>query len=77
MEDQNFHASDIRDIVKDCNNSCKLAVDILTDILAYDKLEAGDMKLHCAPIPVRLLLHSAQKLFLTQVLALLFPYCMV
>jgi hypothetical protein len=67
LEVPGFTVTEMSDILKDCNHSCKLAVDILTDILAYDKLDAGDLRLHCVPVPVHRLLKSAKKQFLAQV----------
>ena len=68
MENSIFDLHENLDIIKDCSSSCKLAVDILNDILSYDKLESGDMKLNRQLIPVKVLLEKALRQFSVQVL---------
>ncbi len=67
MRNSNFNLRENLDIVEDCHNGCKLAVDILTDILSYDKLESGDMKLNRSLVSILSLLDQAHKQFTLQV----------
>ncbi len=50
--------TEVTEIIEDCQRSCETAVEILNEILTYDKLEAGDMKLNFAPISVKQLIEK-------------------
>jgi signal transduction histidine kinase len=41
------------EIINDIQKSCDTSVEILNDILTYDKLEAGDLKLNMITLPIR------------------------
>ena len=43
--------ADLMDTVKDAGVSCDAAIDLLDDLLAYEKLEAGIMVLERSEIP--------------------------
>lgn len=55
------------EIVEDCLNSCQSAVEIFNDILIYDKIEAGEIKLNFALIDVKSLIEKNIKPFRIQV----------
>ena len=56
-----------KDIVMDCCDSCRTAVEILNDILAYDKLEAGDLKLNKTIVDIKSFTESCVRPFSLQV----------
>lgn len=53
-------------LVEESNDSCEIAIDILNDILTYDKLDSNDLKLHTREISVHELVLSNCKGFLNQ-----------
>lgn len=55
------------EIIEDSFNSCAIAVEILNDILTYDKLEAGDLKLNCQSINISTIVTSIVSSFAIQV----------
>jgi hypothetical protein len=55
----------------DMQDSCKMAILTLNDILTYDKLEGGDMKVDRVAIPVRRLILNHMKGFEVQVLEII------
>jgi hypothetical protein len=57
----------------DMHDSCKMAILTLNDILTYDKLEGGDMKVDRVVIPVRRLILNHMKGFEVQVLEIITP----
>jgi hypothetical protein len=57
----------------DMQDSCKMAILTLNDILTYDKLEGGDMKVDRVAIPVRRLILNHMKGFEVQVLEIITP----
>lgn len=57
----------IIELLEDTNLSCLTAVEILNDILSYDKLEASDMKLNYSVIDVKSLLERCVAPFAIQV----------
>ena len=54
------------DTLCDINISCKTAVDILNDLLSYEKLESGILKLNKEEIPLRPLLMNSVSVFAGQ-----------
>lgn len=56
------------DLLEDANISCQTAVEILNDILSYDKLEANDMKLNFSHVNVKFLIERCVTPFLIQVI---------
>lgn len=57
----------IIELLEDTNLSCLTAVEILNDILSYDKLEASDMKLNYSIIDAKSLLEHCVAPFTIQV----------
>lgn len=57
----------IIEILEDSYISCQTAVEILNDILSYDKLEANDMKLNTTIIDVKSILERCISPFVVQV----------
>ena len=55
------------EIIGDCRFSCESAVDILSDFLAYEKLDAGLMSLEKSLIPIWDLIDSSTHPFFMQV----------
>jgi len=53
-------------LVEESNDSCEIAIDILNDILTYDKLDSNDLKLHTREICVRQLVMDNCKGFANQ-----------
>ena len=56
------------DIVNDAFNSCQTAIEILNDILTYDKLEAGDMHLNCSTVELEDFIYRCAQPFILQVI---------
>lgn len=54
------------DTLCDVNISCKAAVDILNDLLCYEKLESGNLMLHKEEVPVEVLLTGSMSIFVGQ-----------
>jgi signal transduction histidine kinase len=57
----------IIELLEDTYLSCQTAVEILNDILSYDKLEASDMKLNYSVVDVKSLLERCISPFSVQV----------
>ena len=58
----------LEDALVDMQTSCDVAVHTLNDILAYDKLEAGDMKLERERASVQRIVFESVKPFEMQVI---------
>ena len=58
---------DILDSVTTSQSACSVSVNILTDLLTFDKIEDGKLKLDCQEVSVRELVLSATALFQAQV----------
>ena len=54
------------DTLCDVNISCMAAVDILNDLLCYEKLDSGILQLHKENITVRLFLNDSVSMFSAQ-----------
>jgi signal transduction histidine kinase len=63
------NVEDVGSILHDVEESCVTAVDILNDILLYDKIEDGRMELDKSDISARNLVKSVADLFIVQVCA--------
>jgi signal transduction histidine kinase len=63
----------IVELLEDTYLSCQTAVEILNDILSYDKLEASDMKLNYSVVDVKSLLERCISPFSVQVSSLTLP----
>ena len=57
----------VKDIVKDSTSACSTAINILNDLLLFDKVEEGKMILDRAVVAVRPLLFECLRLFHLQV----------
>ena len=57
---------EVLDIISDSRSSCDSAVDILSDLLAYEKLDADAMTLEKSLIPVWSLIESSTRPFRMQ-----------
>lgn len=53
----------LRDVLNDVQDSCDLAVDILNDLLLYEKIDDGVFTINPSPIALHRILHEADKLF--------------
>ena len=53
--------------LKSVEDACDIAIDILNDLLLFDKIESGVMKLDISQIPVRLFVTETVKPFFLQV----------
>ena len=53
--------------VQSVEDACDIAIDILNDLLLFDKIESGVMKLDISRIPVRLFVMETVKPFFLQV----------
>ncbi len=56
------------EIVNDAYNSCQTAIEILNDILTYDKLEAGDLHLNCSTMDLEAFIYGCAQPFMLQVM---------
>jgi signal transduction histidine kinase len=65
------NVEDAGSILHDVEESCVTAVDILNDILLYDKIEDGRMELDKTDISAQKLVKSVADLFMVQVCACL------
>jgi signal transduction histidine kinase len=65
------NAEDVADILHDVEESCETAVEILNDILPYDKIEDGCMERDKTVISVHSLVKSVVNKFNVQVLSML------
>ena len=59
--------SEISDIIADCRCSCDAAVDIVSDMLTYEKLDGGEMNLEIALIPIWDFIDTSTRPFRMQV----------
>ena len=58
---------EMSEIILDCRCSCDAAVDILSDMLTYEKLDGGAMKLEKTPIPIWNFIDTSTRPFQIQV----------
>jgi signal transduction histidine kinase len=58
---------DVREILSDMNISCESAIDTLNDLLLFEKIEDGKMKLEIKPILISELIAKCVKPFDLQV----------
>eukprot|EP01031_Cornospumella_fuschlensis_P035427 gene35427-42941_t len=56
----------LHDLVSDINSSCAIAVDMLNDLLLYEKMEGGLVSLETADVPVWDLMKEVLKVFRIQ-----------
>lgn len=56
-------ASPLREVLNDVQDSCSLAVDLLNDLLVYEKIDDGVFKINTSPIALYRILSEADKLF--------------
>ena len=68
-------ASHLADVMRDIQASCNVSIEILNDLLTYDKLEDGTLSLQSTHTNLRDLLLSILKPFLVQVYYNLFFNC--
>ena len=61
------NADDSGSILHDVEESCVTAVEILNDILLYDKIEDGRMELEKSDVSAKTLVESVADLFMIQV----------
>ena len=61
------HVDDSGSILHDVEESCVTAVEILNDILLYDKIEDGRMELEKSDVSAKTLVESVADLFMIQV----------
>eukprot|EP01041_Mallomonas_annulata_P001143 gene1143-2210_t len=66
LKKNNIYDDELTEIVKETKASCTLAVETLTDILDYEKLDGGIMKLEKGPLNVMQLLSEIMSPFLLQ-----------
>lgn len=66
------HKETLSSALYDMQNSCKVAITTLNDILSFDKLEGGDMKVDRVALPVSHLIHTSVKAFDIQVILSVF-----
>ena len=59
---------DAKSILHDVEESCSTAVEILNDILLYDKIEDGRMELERSDVTAKKLVKSVADLFMVQVM---------
>ena len=55
------------DIIKDIRVSCDVALELVNDMLTFDKLEEGKLTLEKSPLPVWKVIKTAIEPFFTQV----------
>eukprot|EP01039_Chlorochromonas_danica_P017905 gene17905-21419_t len=55
--------SPLREVLNDVQDSCTLAVDLLNDLLVYEKIDDGVFKINTSPIALYRILTEADKLF--------------
>jgi len=60
---------DILDSIVTSQSACTVSVNILTDLLTFDKIEDGDLKLDRSEVAVKDLVLSATAIFQAQVRA--------
>ena len=53
--------------LKSIEDACDIAIDILNDLLLFDKIESGVMKLDITKVPVRLFISETVRPFFLQV----------
>lgn len=58
---------DVNDVLEDVKNSCGIAVDILNDLLLYEKLDDGIFTLSMTEVPFRDFFFDALNVFKVQV----------
>ena len=59
---------DILDTVATSRGACSASINILTDLLTFDKIEDGQLKLDRQEVSVKELVHSSTAIFQAQVL---------